>query len=94
MVEDPVVSNKHIRIYTIIYDQENPQEIAPLVYAQDISRNGTCWNGHPIVRGKGGVLLSSGDILQLSPSFYLQFQCNASEEIGPFDILQRREMQV
>ncbi|OXV12153.1 hypothetical protein Egran_00084 [Elaphomyces granulatus] len=94
VVEDPVISNRHIRIYTIIYDQENLQEIAPLVYAQDISRNGTCWNGCRIVRGKGGVLLSRGDILQLSPSFYLQFQCNTSETIRPFDILQKREMQL
>lgn len=94
VVEDPVVSNKHVRIYTIIFDHENPEEVAPLVYAQDLSRNGTCWNGSFIGKGTGGVLLSDGDVLRLSPRFYLQFRCETKNQGDPFDRVQRNEMKV
>lgn len=94
VVDDPVVSNKHVRIYTIIYDHDNPQEVAPLVYAQDVSRNGTFWNGAKIGRGTGGVLLSDGDVLRLSPSSYIQFRCRSRQITDPFSALQRQEMKV
>ncbi|KAL1979521.1 hypothetical protein VTN96DRAFT_5678 [Rasamsonia emersonii] len=92
VVDDPVVSNRHVRIYTIIYDHDNPQEVAPLVYAQDLSRNGTFWNGAKIARGNGGVLLSDGDILRLSPGSYIQFRCRSGQTTDPFSALQRQEM--
>lgn len=94
VVDDPVVSNRHVRIYTIIYDHDNPQEVAPLVYAQDLSRNGTFWNGAKIARGNGGVLLSDGDILRLSPGSYIQFRCRSGQTTDPFSALQRQEMKV
>ncbi|KAL2010194.1 hypothetical protein VTN00DRAFT_6001 [Thermoascus crustaceus] len=92
VVEDPVVSNKHVRIYTIIFDHENPEEVAPLVYAQDLSRNGTSWNGSFIGKGTGGVLLSDGDVLRLSPRFYIQFRCGTRPQEDAFDRVQRSEM--
>jgi hypothetical protein len=95
VVDDPVVSNKHLRIYNIVYDHDNPREVAPLVYAQDMSLNGTRWNGALIDRSNGGVLLSDGDILQLSPALYLLFRCCSSQQMtDPFSPLQRREMKV
>lgn len=93
-INDPCVSNKHLRIYTIIYDDDNPTEVAPLVYAEDLSRNGTYWNGSLIGKGNGGFLLSDGDTLRLSSHTLLRFEHGAVEEEGAFDLTQETEMMV
>ncbi|KAE8148593.1 kinase-like domain-containing protein [Aspergillus avenaceus] len=93
VVDDPLVSNQHIRIYTIIFDREN-LEISPLVYAQDLSLNGTLWNGHPMGKGNGSFLLSDGDVLTLSPRVSLQFNCEDHTQSIPFSELQILEMRV
>lgn len=98
-INNPFISNKHLRIYTILFDRENPSDIAPLVYAQDLSLNGTLWNNIPMGKGNGSFLLSDGDTLRLSPGIVLRFQQypdntgNATAE-GCFDALQRAEMKV
>lgn len=98
-INNPFISNKHLRIYTILFDRENPSDVAPLVYAQDLSLNGTLWNDIPMGKGNGSFLLSDGDTLRLSPGIILRFQqCpdntgNATAE-GCFDALQRAEMKV
>jgi hypothetical protein len=94
VVADPFISNRHLRIYTIIFDQENPDEVAPLVYAQDISLNGTSWNNYPMGKGNGSFLLSDGDILELSPSVHLLYRRDRHREENHFDVLQRVEMRV
>ncbi|GFF64490.1 hypothetical protein CNMCM6936_009085 [Aspergillus lentulus] len=94
VVQDPFISNRHLRIYTIIFDQENPDEVAPLVYAQDISLNGTSWNNYPMGKGNGSFLLSDGDILQLSLSVHLLYRRDGHREEDHFDVLQRVEMRV
>lgn len=68
-----MVSNRHLKIYTIIFDRENPQLVAPLVYAQDLSMNGTLWNGFPMGKGGGSFLLSGGDVLDVAPGCALRF---------------------
>ncbi|KAF7617181.1 hypothetical protein AFLA_005226 [Aspergillus flavus NRRL3357] len=94
VVKDPVISNIHLRIYTIIFDRENPDEVAPLVYAQDLSMNGTSWNGYPMGKGRGSFLLSDGDVLQLSPRLSLHIRCAAQGKEDCFDMLQMIEMKV
>ncbi|KAG2016763.1 hypothetical protein GB937_006243 [Aspergillus fischeri] len=94
VVNDPFISNRHLRIYTIIFDQENPDEVAPLVYAQDISLNGTAWNNYPMGKGNGSFLLSDGDILKLSPSVHLLYRRDGHRAEDHFDMLQRVEMRV
>ena len=95
IVRDAVVSNKHLRIYTIIFDDDQSDGIAPLVYAEDLSRNGTYWNGSLIGKGNGGVLLSNGDTLRISPRLYYHFHqsttCNGDQR---FDLTQECEMKV
>ncbi|CRG87208.1 Protein VMS1 [Talaromyces islandicus] len=91
--DDLRVSARHLRIYTIVYDFENPLVIDPLVYAQDLSLNGTFWNGLPIDKQNGGaVLLSDGDILRLSPESYLEFRCELADK--PLPPVQRKEANV
>ncbi|KAE8360200.1 kinase-like domain-containing protein [Aspergillus caelatus] len=94
VVDDPVISNIHLRIYTIIFDRENPDEVAPLVYAQDLSMNGTSWNGYPMGKGKESFLLSDGDVLRLSPKLSLHFRCAVQGKEDCFDMLQMIEMRV
>lgn len=83
VIDDPLVSNKHFRIYTIIFDQVDPEvdprvapEVAPLVYAQDLSLNGVHWNGYRMGKEKGGYLLNDGDVLQVAHGISFQFRCD------------------
>lgn len=39
VLDDPTISNKHVRIYSVIYDETTE----PLVYAENLSRNGCSW---------------------------------------------------
>ncbi|KAH8702390.1 kinase-like domain-containing protein [Talaromyces proteolyticus] len=87
---DTRVSGRHIRIYTIVYDFDNPLDIAPLVYAQDLSLNGTFWNGQKIERHGDAFLLSDGDLLRLSPESYLEFRCDYQVD-KPLTPVQREE---
>ncbi|KAJ6107649.1 hypothetical protein N7523_008972 [Penicillium sp. IBT 18751x] len=85
------VSNKHVRIYTVIYDEYSSDTVAPLVYAQDLSTNGTRWNGYAM-QGKS-FLLSDGDILTIVPEFQLLFESAASPQ-KDFTEWQKAEMKV
>lgn len=68
VLSDPTISNRHMRIYTGIYDNT----VEPFVYAEDLSTNGSRWlfkKGHvwkswPMGPGDA-FLLSSGDKVQL-----------------------------
>jgi hypothetical protein len=91
---DPYISNKHLRIYTILYDGDGPSDVAPLVYAEDLSRNGTYWNGSLIGKGNGGFLLSEGDTLRLSSLTLLRFESVATADKECFDLTQENEMEV
>jgi pSer/pThr/pTyr-binding forkhead associated (FHA) protein len=94
VLDDTRVSNQHLRIYTVVYDFENPLEIAPLVYAQDTSTNGTFWNGQRIDRRHGGaVLLSDGDILRLSSNIFLEFRSEYQSE-KPLTPVQKEDAKV
>ena len=68
--------------------------MAPLVYVQDLSMNGTMWNDFRMGEGCGSFLLSHGDKLKLTPDIYLIFQCEEYKESQGFDILQKVEMKV
>ncbi|OJJ68538.1 hypothetical protein ASPBRDRAFT_209780 [Aspergillus brasiliensis CBS 101740] len=72
VVDNGCVSRQHLRIYTILFDHDYPESIMPLVYAEDISENGALWNIYPM-SGKGGFLLSDGDIIQLPVGIFLKF---------------------
>ena len=90
VVNDPVVSNRHLRIYTITFDSDTP----PLVYAEDLSRNGSYWNDSLIGRDNGGYLLSDGDVLKISPRLEYVYSALFTPEKALFDHVQEREMAV
>ncbi len=65
------------------------------MYAEDLSRNGTYWNGSLIGKGNGGVLLSDGDILRVSPRICYQYHRSSKQRAEqPFDLTQECEMKV
>ncbi|OAX83620.1 CAMK/CAMK1 protein kinase [Emergomyces africanus] len=91
--DDMHISNKHLRVYTIIFDKGNPGKVGPLVYAQNLSRNGTMWDNTHMNKEHAGVLLSDGDQLKLSHITSLTFQARTLEGRGkPFGDVQRKEM--
>src|SRR5271170_4718978 len=95
VLDDPVISNKHLRVYSVVYNGEKPNDVAPLVYAEDLSRNGTFWNGSLIGRGNGGFLLSDGDTLRVSSRIYFTFRTPAVKDtIVHFDLVQEAEIEV
>lgn len=70
------ISNRHLRIYSVIYDHT----IEPFVYAENLSRNGSRWlfkklanwKSYPMGNG-ASFLLSNGDRLQLCDGTLLTF---------------------
>ncbi|MCJ1388318.1 Meiosis-specific serine/threonine-protein kinase mek1 [Xylographa bjoerkii] len=71
---DPAVSNCHVNIYSIMYDDDSQSGVQPLVYAEDLSgTNGTYWNKSLIGKGKA-ALLSHGDELRLGADVCLTFR--------------------
>ncbi|OJI88988.1 hypothetical protein ASPTUDRAFT_918738 [Aspergillus tubingensis CBS 134.48] len=92
VVDATFISRQHLRIYTVLFDHENPGTIFPLVYAENISANGALWNIYPMA-GRGGFLLSDGDILQLPRSIFLRFSypMHMQERLG---VIMTKEIQV
>lgn len=91
---NPFVSNKHVRIYSIIFDQDSLQDIPPLVYAEDLSLNKTFWNDYQMGKGEGSFLLSDGDILSVSADIHIQFKSADPNKETSFTPLQELEMKV
>lgn len=95
VLDDPVISNKHLRVYSVVYNGEKPNDVAPLVYAEDLSRNGTFWNGSLIGKGNGGFLLSDKDTLRVSARILFVYHTIVPrEEDNLFDLTQEHEMKV
>jgi len=59
-LEDLTISRQHIRIYSVIFEEESE----PLVYCEDISRSGSLLNGK-LIGTNNSVLLSHGDVVRL-----------------------------
>lgn len=90
----PTISNRHLKIYSIGYDDDSSSGIPPLVYAQDLSVNGTVLkrpkdDADPgkshisqLLRKSGQpVLLSNGDELFVSPSISFRFVARDSTRV-------------
>ena len=95
VLDDPVTSNKHLRIYSVVYDNDKPDDFSPLVYAEDLSRNGTFWNSSLIGKGNGGFLLSNKDTLRVSARILFVYRMiDPRERDESFDFVQEHEMKV
>ena len=92
--DDQTVSCRHLKIYSIIYDQDDLRDVKPLIYAEDLSSNGTYWNEALIGRGNSAVLLNHGDRLRISPRITLKFHALLDYETDGADDSQILEMKV
>lgn len=68
--------------------------MAPLVYAEDLSRNGTLLNGHLMGFGNGGFLLRQGDMLSITRDISIRFNSVIEVSDTCFSDLQKNEIQV
>ncbi|KAI5300203.1 hypothetical protein KEM56_002646 [Ascosphaera pollenicola] len=96
-ITGPHISNKHIRIYSVVFDTAETSEVGgegikPLVYAEDISSNGSWWNGQRMGYRRGSVLLSTGDVLTLANGITLIYESKDEEEDVELGALVRSEI--
>lgn len=92
--DDPTVSEWHLKLYSIVHDKSGKSDIEPLLYAEDLSTNGTYWNGTLIGKDNGGFLISDRDELSISPSITLTFHAEDVHERKVGDSLQKSDMGV
>ena len=89
-VQDPTVSNKHCRVYSVVYDDQ----IEPLIYIEDLSSNGTYWNGSFLGRGNEAALICDGDSIRISPRMSYTFEAIRTLEPEQLDDIQQGEKRV
>jgi pheromone a factor receptor len=100
---DSTLSQQHVRIHCVLYEQDSVTGIPPLVYATDVSRYGTFLkksnsacassNGHGIrmTQKSGSFLLDDGDQLRLSDNVTLTYRSIDPVEDDKLSLLQQRE---
>ncbi|KAF2715207.1 Pkinase-domain-containing protein [Pleomassaria siparia CBS 279.74] len=96
--QDPTISNRHLRIHCVIFEQ-NP----PLVYATDVSTNGTfikkrsidssSSQGRGVRMGRkgGSFLLDDGDELHISNTITLLYRSMNEVDDEELTVVQQRE---
>ncbi|QDS70159.1 hypothetical protein FKW77_006009 [Venturia effusa] len=102
---DRTISNKHVHIHCIVYEEDETSGIPPLVYVEDLSTNGTFLTRatqtyeRRLTRGQNGtVLLCDGDQLRVSSLMFFYFVSHSlpppqDKAIG-LNELQSRECQL
>lgn len=99
VLDDLTISNRHIRIYSVIYDEITE----PLVYAENLSRNGCSWlhqrgfkyQKYSIDRGNA-VLLSDGDEIILCDRSTFTFRAVPFKQSGLLvgDLLDLKKLEI
>lgn len=100
-----MISREHLRIHCILYEQDTVTEIAPFVYATDLSANGTYLKknnaestgsqGRGILMGKNSsFLLDDRDELRLSETVTLIYRSNGMVKQSYLTQTQEREMAI
>lgn len=105
---DPTISNQHVRIHCILYEEdpceedyyehESDEKIPPLVYATDVSTNGTILKKSSQERvismrqNSGSFLLDDGDELRISISVTLIYHPRHAVKEFKLPLIQQLEM--
>ncbi|KAF1933448.1 kinase-like protein [Didymella exigua CBS 183.55] len=100
--DDFTISREHLRVHCILYEQDPIADIAPFVYATDVSANGTYLKksnaecngsqGRGVLMGKNGTfLLDDGDELQLSETVTLIYHSFGTVKHCVLTSMQERE---
>ncbi|KAF2747693.1 kinase-like protein [Sporormia fimetaria CBS 119925] len=102
---DLTISNRHLRIHCIVYEDNPASDVAPFVYVTDISTNGTrirkanlgCSSsqGEGLRMERGSTfLLDDGDELRLSRSVTLTYRSLVRPREAELTPIQEREKQM
>lgn len=85
-VEERAISNHHLRVHAVVFEDGDGEEVPPLVYARVLSSNAVTLK-HPasnkpgsesiLTRDCGDVLLNHGDVLKLTKTTSLLFETEA-----------------
>lgn len=79
---EPTISTHHLRFRCVMFDDEEPNKVAPMVYVRVLSRNAVMLKHSDYIRlgadvllnkDDGDVLLNQGDVLQLTPGVSIMF---------------------
>lgn len=102
---DPTISNKHLRIHCILYDESGTGGVPPLIYATDVSSNGTlltktnaayansqAGQGVLMTRKHGAFLLDDGDELRISETVTLIYHDMEPKQSSPLTPTQEGEV--
>ncbi|KAF2128353.1 kinase-like protein [Dothidotthia symphoricarpi CBS 119687] len=99
---DITISRRHLRVHCILYEQDPIADIAPFVYATDLSVNGTHLKKHDsdhigspgmgILMGRNSTfLLDHGDELRLSESVTLVYYSDNPVQVTRLTRIQEQE---
>jgi FHA domain len=83
------VSARHLKVHSILYEDEDGRQLPPLVYVQDTSSNGTLIKKYGeqevrrLVRSDEPVLLNDGDLLLLGEHTICLFHILPNDGKGP-----------
>ena len=94
LFDDLTVSFRHLKIYSVIFEESGQSEVKPLVYAEDLSSNGSYWNGSLIGRGNNGVLLSNLDEIRVSQRISVIFHSVIDHDVVDVDEVQQSDTKV
>ncbi|KAF2847311.1 Pkinase-domain-containing protein [Plenodomus tracheiphilus IPT5] len=100
--DDLTISRKHLRIHCILYEQDPVAQIAPFVYATDLSANGTYLNksnsadlgsqDQGVLMGSNNCfLLEHGDELRISDTVTLTYMPKLRGKEAKLSSIQQRE---
>lgn len=103
MVNEPTISNRHLRIYSIVYEA-NIDPMQGFVYAEDLSTNGSYWQymrgnhwSEADIGKENVVLLSDGDRIRLCDGSCFVFRSalparptNDVDDTGSLEAVQRK----
>ena len=103
--DDLTISRQHLRVHCILYEQDPIAKVAPLVYATDLSSNGTflkrrntkytASQEHGILMGKNCTfLLDDGDELHMSDTVTLIYHAMIRVKEIEFTKIQERERNI
>lgn len=107
-LSDPTISNRHLRIHCILYEEVADTGIPPLVYVSDLSTNGTYLKrgnadravvpvslSHDISidRKNGAYLLTDGDQLRISKDVTLVYHSLIKSHQDELSNIQKQEIQ-
>jgi hypothetical protein len=85
VIPNKSVSGRHLKVHSVMYEDDSGKELPPLVYVRDCSSNGTYirrlgdGEAHRLAKSEDAILLNDGDLLVLGDHTYAVFRIMAEQ---------------